>query len=143
MNSSARLLLVDDNDLILASLGRALRKQFPLDVAEGPAKALAALSNGGPYGVIVSDMRMPGMNGIEFLSEARILYPQTIRILLSGNAESEEADEAIRKGIIFRHLQKPCPIPEMIQILQMAQAAYRDNTQGATTDGKNSADRAR
>ena len=88
-------------------------------------QAFDILSGGSSYAVIVSDLKMPNMNGIEFLSEMRRTCPQTIRILLSGNAETNQVDDALIQGVIQRHVQKPCPLDEMTRILGEAQALWR------------------
>ena len=64
---SEKVLIVDDDVNVLDSYKRLLRKQFDIDTAQGPMKGLVAIKENGPYAVIVSDYRMPGMNGIEFL----------------------------------------------------------------------------
>jgi len=103
-----RVLLVDDDPNILSAYTRTLRKRFRFDTALGGEEALALLGGGEPYAVILSDMRMPGMDGIQLLSQARILAPDTVRIMLTGNADQQTAIEAVNLGNIFRFLTKPC-----------------------------------
>lgn len=128
MSKSRRILFVDDDELILSCFERLLGRRFDLDVAESPEQALEAVSTRGPYAVVVSDMGMPGMNGIELLSKVKQACPDTVGMLLSGNAEFDEADEAARQGIVFRLIQKPCPTEELIQILEEALARYESAT---------------
>src|SRR5262249_51713717 len=76
--------------------------------ALGPEQGLELLSKAGPYAVIVSDLRMPGMNGIQFLAEAKAIVPDSIRIMLTGYADTSAAIAAVNQGNIFRFLNKPC-----------------------------------
>ena len=73
-----RILFVDDEPNVLQSIKRQLRKRFDLVTAEGGQEALRVLQEEGPFAVIVSDMRMPGMNGVELLTQAKNLYPETV-----------------------------------------------------------------
>ena len=105
---SYKILCVDDDANILASYQRSLRKQFNLDTAQGGAAALETMAVGGPYAVIISDMTMPGMNGIQFLARAKEAAPNSVRMMLTGNADLGTAVEALNCGSIFRFLLKPC-----------------------------------
>jgi len=110
---ATRILLVDDDENILQGYHRVLRNLFPLDVALGGAQALQALENHGPYAVLVADMRMPGMTGLELLAEANLRFPETTRIMLTGNADQKTAMDAVNQGHVFRFLTKPCPAEEL------------------------------
>ncbi len=109
---SERILCVDDDANILQAYQRALRKQFYLEIALGSEEALAAIEQHGPYAVVVADMRMPGMNGVELLARIRQIAPETVRMMLTGNADQQTAIDAVNQGHIFRFLTKPCP-PEV------------------------------
>ena len=102
-----RILLVDDEPNVLHALTRQLRKRFDLRTAESGEAALRLLKTEGPFAVIVSDMRMPEMNGVELLATVKTLYPDTVRLMLTGNADQETAIEAVNSGQIFRFLTKP------------------------------------
>ncbi|MDR3673158.1 MAG: response regulator [Holophaga sp.] len=102
-----RVLLVDDESNVLQAYTRVLRRRFAMDVALGGAEALA-LMEAGPYAVIVSDQRMPGMDGVELLSRVKERFPDTTRVMLTGNADQTTAMEAVNRGAIFRFLNKPC-----------------------------------
>jgi response regulator RpfG family c-di-GMP phosphodiesterase len=108
----APILLVDDEQAILDGLRRQLRKKFTVHTAAGGAEALALLESE-PVAVVVSDMRMPQMNGATFLSKVRTLYPDVVRILLTGQADTQAAISAVNEGQIYRFLTKPCP-PEVL-----------------------------
>jgi DNA-binding NtrC family response regulator len=127
MNETTRILFVDDEELLLSCFQRTLGRKFDLDVAAGPAQALEALTARGPYAVVVTDLRMPGMNGIELIYEIKQLSPHTVSFLLSGNAHSDETDEAVRNATVFRVVQKPCPHEEMVELLKEGLAQYEAN----------------
>lgn len=101
------LLLVDDEENIRKALVRALRREgyTILLAADGPS-ALELLKQQA-VGVILSDQRMPGMSGSEFLSKAKALYPDTVRICLSGYTELKSVTAAINEGAIYKFLTKP------------------------------------
>src|SRR5439155_18180426 len=106
------ILLVDDEDLVLSSYGRVLRKQFNLEVAHGGLEALEKIK-ASSFPVVVSDMRMPGTNGIELLRQITLLSPDTVQLTLTGNSDFETAIAAVNTGHVFRFLTKPCP-PEAL-----------------------------
>lgn len=110
---SAKVLFVDDEPNVLQSIKRTLRKEFDLDTAEGGDEALQLLNANGAYAVIVSDMRMPGMNGVELLARAKIEFPDTVRMMLTGNADQQTAVDAVNHGDIFRFMNKPCETKEL------------------------------
>jgi len=101
------ILLVDDEPGVLASLRRLLRPTgYRVITAEGGAAALDMLGVY-PVDLIISDMRMPGMSGAEFLARAREQYPDVMRILLTGYSEIDSAVKAINEGGVYRYLNKP------------------------------------
>ncbi len=120
-----KILFVDDEENVLQSMKRQLRKRFPMQFALSGDEALQKLKENGPFAVIVSDMRMPGMNGVELLSRVKDLYPDTVRIMLTGNADQETAMEAVNNGQIFRFLTKPCSTATLVPSLALAQRQYR------------------
>jgi response regulator RpfG family c-di-GMP phosphodiesterase len=120
-----KILFVDDEPHVLQSIQRQLRKRFELQTAAGGEEALQVLKQDGPFAIIVSDMRMPGMNGVELLAKVKDAYPDMVRIMLTGNADQETATEAVNTGQIFRFLTKPCPPALFITSLALAQRQYR------------------
>lgn len=108
--SAKTVLLVDDEANVLSSLSRTLGEIEFDDVktAENGMDALDIIKSTPGLAVIVSDYRMPGMNGIELLADARKNFPDITRILLTGAADLEMALDAINRGNIFRFLIKPC-----------------------------------
>src|SRR6185436_6931713 len=122
---STKILCVDDDANILAGFQRTLRKQFSLDIALGPEEGLAAIKSQGPYAVVVADMQMPGMNGIQFLTKAREHTPDTVRVMLTGNADQKTAMDAVNQGHVFRFLTKPCSPEELGAVLKAGLEQYR------------------
>ncbi len=101
------LLLVDDEPGVLNALHRLLRRDgYKILMADGPAQAFELLAQH-EVQVIVSDQRMPEMNGTEFLSRAKRLYPNTVRIILSGYTDVESITDAINRGAIYHFMTKP------------------------------------
>src|SRR5688572_31390183 len=103
-----KILLVDDDPNILAAIQRQFRKEYVIETALGPQQGLTALESGDDYAVIVADMNMPHMNGVEFLVQAKIRAPDIVRLMLTGNADQHTAAEAVNQGNVFRFLSKPC-----------------------------------
>ncbi len=108
-----RILCVDDDPNILQGIRRQFRKTFSIETAGGGAEGLELIATKGPFAVVASDMRMPGMDGIQFLKAVREQAPDTTRIMLTGNADQQTAIDAVNEGQIFRFLTKPCP-PESL-----------------------------
>jgi len=120
-----KILLVDDDSNILDGYRRSLSREFLMETAQGGEQALKLVAGNGPYAVVVSDMRMPGMDGIQLLSRIKVQSPDTIRVMLTGNAEIETAINAINEGSIFRFLTKPCSKEMMAKTLTAALVQYR------------------
>lgn len=102
-----KVLFVDDEPNVLTAVQRTLRGQFEIATCQDPRGALGVLESHGPFAVIVSDMRMPNMNGVELLAAVRQIAPDTVRVMLTGNADQQTAIDAVNKGEIFRFLSKP------------------------------------
>lgn len=122
---STKILCVDDDANVLTGIQRNLRKQFDIDTAVGALTALKMIEKECPYAVIVADMQMPGMNGVEFLNIARQKYPDTVRVMLTGNADQKTATEAVNRGHIFQFLNKPCPPDKLADVLHGGIKQYR------------------
>lgn len=123
--ASERILFVDDELNLLEGMRRQLRNQFNLETSSSGAEALQVMTAAGPYAVAVADMRMPGMNGIQFLRKAKEVAPQTVRIMLTGNADQQTAVDAVNEGSIFRFLSKPCSLEVLTQALHAGIDQYR------------------
>jgi FixJ family two-component response regulator len=120
-----KILLVDDDNNILDGYRRSLSREFVMETAMGGEQALKLAADNGPYAVVVSDMRMPGMDGIQLLSKIKAQSPDTIRVMLTGNADMETAINAINEGSIFRFLNKPCSKETMAKTLTAALVQHR------------------
>lgn len=122
---TTKILCVDDDANLLAGIQRNLRKRFDLETTVDSLQALQLMKRNGPYAVVVADMQMPGINGIEFLNLARQQCPDTVRIMLTGNADQGTAIEAVNQGQIFQFLTKPCPSDHLAKVLDDGLARYR------------------
>ena len=103
-----RILFVDDEPQMLDAYKRILHREFEVDTAMGGEQGLASIRDRGQYSVVISDMRMPGMNGAQFLAQVRQRTPETVRMLLTGYTDLDAAMDAVNEGNIFRFLTKPC-----------------------------------
>jgi len=119
------VLCVDDEPNVLEGLARHLRGHFRLKTSADASAALEILSKEGPFSVIVSDFRMPGMDGVTLLRKAREASPDTVRVLLTGQADMNTAIAAVNEGHIFRFLSKPCPVEDLVRSLQAAVEQHR------------------
>ena len=122
-----KILLVDDEVNILDALKRQLHNQFHLLTASSGQEGLTVLRTLGPFAVVVSDCKMPGMDGIQFLSLVRKIAPSTIRMMLTGNDDLETAVQAVNQGEIFRFLTKPCPPETFKKVLEDGLKQYQIN----------------
>jgi len=122
---SEYILCVDDDENILKGFRRQLRGQFELETATSGQEGLELFKRKGPFAVVVSDMRMPMMDGIEFLSRVREANPDSVRIMLTGNADMQTAIDAVNEGNIFRFLTKPCSSDELAKAINAGIEQYR------------------
>jgi CheY-like chemotaxis protein len=101
-----KILLVDDDPLILEGYRRSLGREFPMETALGGEDALKLALDTGPYAVVISDMKMPGMDGLQLLTRIKAVSPETTRIMLTGNTEMETAINAINLPLPQQTLQQ-------------------------------------
>lgn len=111
---SARILCVDDEPRVLDGLENHLAMEYEVHLATSGGDGLAILESEGPFAAVVSDMRMPQMNGARFLREVRRSFPDCTRLLLTGQADVESATAAVNEGQIFRFLRKPCAPDDLL-----------------------------
>jgi CheY-like chemotaxis protein len=102
-----------------------LRDRFEIHTADNGEKGLAAAKENGPFAVVISDMRMPGMNGAQFLAQIRKTAPDTVRMLLTGFTDLDAAVAAVNEGNIFRFLSKPCSKEDLLNAIHLGLAQHR------------------
>ena len=124
-DAKPRVLCVDDDPRVLESLTQVLRRRFRVSTAVGGESGLELLEQDGPFAIVLSDMRMPAMDGAEFLARVRAQAPDTVRMLLTGYADVESATAAVNRGRIFRFLTKPYPPDLLIEAFQAAAEQHR------------------
>lgn len=115
---TSKVLLVDDDENILSAFERLFRKHFDMHLAGGGKEGLEALESKGPFAVVVSDFRMPGLNGIQFLGEVKKRAPETVRIMLTGHFSQHIAMDALDAGYIFCFRTKPCPVQDLYKSIK-------------------------
>lgn len=120
-----RVLFVDDEPNILEAVRRSIRGPYEIVTALGGEEGLRRVDQGPPFTVVVSDLRMPVVDGMLLLKHVRERAPETIRILLTGNADTEAAIAAVNDGQLFRFLTKPCPGSVMRSALAAAMEQHR------------------
>jgi FixJ family two-component response regulator len=114
-----------DEARVLDGIRRTLHRAFDVTMAESGQAALDRLDKGESFDVLVSDMRMPNMNGATLLAEFCVRAPNTTRVLLTGQADIQSAIAAVNKGQIFRFLTKPCSPEELTAALEAAARQHR------------------
>ena len=119
-----KILLVDDDENILQGYRRNLRTKFQVYTSQDPRLALSILNENPDIAVIVSDYNMPEMNGIDFLTKAKDIRPDTVRILITGYAELQMAIKSVNEGNLFRFLTKPCDQETLQKIIFQACEQY-------------------
>lgn len=119
------VLFVDDDPHILDALRRQFRNAFRIATATGPEQGLAVIAERGPFAVVVSDLRMPGMNGVQFLAAVRAQSPDTVRVMLTGQADMADAIAAVNQGAIFRFLLKPSSAIILGKVIESALEQHR------------------
>ena len=111
------ILCVDDEENILSALERVFLEEdnYEIITANSGKEGLKILEER-PVDLIMSDQRMPEMSGTEFLKKSRVLYPDTIRIVLSGFSDFDTVTKAINEGEIYRLIQKPWEDSELLSL---------------------------
>jgi response regulator RpfG family c-di-GMP phosphodiesterase len=120
-----KVLFVDDDPNLLASCERNFRRKFSVETADGGEAGLKKIVEHGPYAVVVSDRQMPHMDGIQFLAAVKDRAPDTVRIMLTGNADLEGAIKVVNEGNIFRFLTKPCALEILGKAVEDGLAQFR------------------
>jgi serine phosphatase RsbU (regulator of sigma subunit)/FixJ family two-component response regulator len=123
--SKLKLMVVDDEGDNLDLLYRTFRRDFQVYKADSALNALKVLDQQGEMAVIISDQRMPEMNGTEFLGKTVEPFPDTIRILLTGYTDVEDLVEAINSGQVFKYITKPWNPEELKSVINQASETYK------------------
>jgi DNA-binding NtrC family response regulator len=122
------VLCVDDDMPLLECMRLSLRKIASISVANSGRAGLDWIAEHGKPDVVISDMNMPGMDGIAFLSAVRELAPDTTRVLLTGQADLDSAVSAVNQGRIFRFLTKPCRREDLLEAVISSLERHRLST---------------
>jgi CheY-like chemotaxis protein len=120
-----RVLFVDDEQSVLNGIQRRLGPEYDLVIACSGDSALQAMAAGPVFPVVVTDMRMPKMNGIQFIQAARAKSPDSVYIMLTGNQDQATAIQALNEGDVFRFLTKPCQSHDLRNAIEAAMRQYR------------------
>jgi response regulator RpfG family c-di-GMP phosphodiesterase len=119
-----KVLFVDDDMNILASFKRRHGRRFDIVTVPSGEQGLEVLEKEGPVAVVISDQRMPGMDGVQFLGEVKKLAPDTVRMMLTGDTDLTTAIKAVNEGSIFRFFTKPCPPEDMANAIEVGIKHY-------------------
>lgn len=125
--SRERILFVDDEENVLVAYRRILHRRYKIATALSAAEALLMIERNGPYAVIVADMTMPGMDGVQLLARSKTISPDSVRMMVTGNADQRTAIMAVNQGEVYRFLNKPCSKEALVEALDDALAFYRRN----------------
>jgi len=123
--SKPKVLCVDDEIQVLESLSLLLERRYDLTIATHAPSALELLQRSPGFAVILSDMRMPEMDGATFLAHARKVAPDAVRMLLTGYSDVDSAISAVNEGQIFRFLTKPCAPPVLLGAVESGVSQHR------------------
>lgn len=121
--SKVNVLYVDDEQTNLFSFKASFRREFNVFTASSGQEGLELLEKES-INVVISDQRMPGMTGIEFLQQVKLKYTEPIRILLTGYADINAVIDAINKGEVYRYVTKPWNTDELNTIIIAANEIY-------------------
>jgi response regulator RpfG family c-di-GMP phosphodiesterase len=122
---SEQVLFVDDEPQVLEGIQRSLRKQVSMQTATSGVDGLRMLDEMGPFALVISDMRMPGMNGAQFLAKVREQSPDSVRMILSGQADLQATVAAVNEGHIYRFLSKPCSSEQLLEAIDDGLTQHR------------------
>ncbi len=121
-----KILLVNDEPAALNCYRQMLESEFDIATAASGKEGLVSLRNHGPFAVVMSDMQMAGMDGVQFLKRARQVAPSAIRLLLTGSLDLNGAVDAVNEGCVFRLLIKPCGKVPLMEAITKALDCYRE-----------------
>jgi response regulator RpfG family c-di-GMP phosphodiesterase len=120
VSATETVLVVDDEPAILEGIKRYTDDSYQIYTALNAADGLVAVSKHKDLALVISDYKMPGMNGLEFLAKVQQMAPRAVRILITGFGDLQLAKEAVNRCHIFKMLTKPCPIGELVKAINEA-----------------------
>lgn len=124
MKNLGKILIVDDEPLVLAAYERALRGKFALVKAADGSAGMEAVAKEGPFAVVVSDLHTAFMDGYRFFAQVREIAPETVRAILTSEAELQRAIDAVNEGNAFRFLVKPCSADGLASLMTACVEQY-------------------
>lgn len=137
MDATVRILFVDDEKNVLRSLERVfLDDDYEILTASSGVEGLSIMKNEPSIQIVVSDYRMPGMNGVEFLKEVFRCWPKTVRLVLSGNADTATIVSAIKEGHVYRFISKPWDVDELRSTIAHALENYPGDIGSTASPGR-------
>ncbi|MEP6621221.1 MAG: HD domain-containing phosphohydrolase [bacterium] len=125
IDQRSHVLCVDDDAPVLQAVARILATRFRVTCTTCAADALAAMQYGDPFAVVVSDLKLPDMDGIALLTQAQTMAPTTVRLLMTGHADLDSVIDAINRGHVFSFLRKPFQAPLLVSQVELAAAQHR------------------
>lgn len=120
-----KVLFVDDEQSLLNGIDRRLGLEFELELAISGPEALEKMQKDGPFAVVVTDMQMPEMNGVQFIQNARKFAPDTTYLMLTGNQDIATATQAVNDGKVFRFMNKPCETEDIKRAVEVGLRQYQ------------------
>ena len=124
-----RILIVDDEEAILETMTYTFIGSYEVITADDPQRALALMDRHAPVAVVITDQRMPGMTGVELLKKIYERHPETVRIMLTGFADSESTIQAINDGHVYAYVHKPWEPDELKQVVKQAVERFHLSTE--------------
>lgn len=121
-----KILIVDDDPVCLTAYKSILQEFFCVDTARGGYAGLEKIGREAPYAVVISDMHMPDMDGLQFLSRVESMCPNTVKIMLTGHANLETAMAAVNSSHVFGFFSKSCDAETLLDAVREGIAHYQD-----------------
>ncbi|WP_234952827.1 response regulator [Rhodopirellula baltica] len=134
MNKTERILFVDDDTIVLRVLRRSMEEDYDVETADSGLKALEILRGASPISCVVSDMRMPIMDGVELVQKISLEWPEIPCIILTGNQDEESERRAIEEANVFCLMNKPSPRGEIIEAIENALKSRSEKEAPAKSD---------
>ena len=121
-----KILFVDDDEKFLNLYEKKFSNKYEIHTAKDAKSAIKMLNHNDSFAVIIADMFMPEINGIEFLEKVKDKSPDSIRIIITGECNLDIAIQAINRGNVFHFLTKPCTKEEIKSILDSGIEKYKE-----------------